>query len=382
LVDAKWNPADGILQQTRNNGSGKAEARGSLQERAFANENNQGIIKVAEAEGIEEEDVLGLLASGYALLDIEDGGSVLQNEILYYSGNVYQKLDKAKVLDVKAPSEYEPAIQHQIERLEAIKPEPKTLDEIRFKGTEKWIFQLLRDHGVVSWRLDSDRNGVRAWDTGDRILDNYLNSTALVSHATDELASEYAERMRDAEEHISEVYDRLRDRIMDDPLVAKAVEEAYNRRFRNYVKPDYEKARYLVQDVLDEIEANSPIRLRKNQVEWIIQAVYEGKGINAHDVGGGKTFAAITLARVLKKRGVAKKPMFVVPAKTIKKWHRDIKTLFPDAKVVDLGSLSADKRTKALFEMANTNADYVLVSRKGSHRSSSRWNLRCSTSTT
>jgi len=365
LFDAKWNPADVFLQQTRYKGSGKAEARGSLQERALANENNRGIIKVAEAEGIEEEDVLDLLASGYALLDIEDGGSVLQNEILYYSGNVYQKLDKAKVLDVKAPSEYKPAIQHQIERLEAIKPELKTLDEIRFKGTEEWIFELLRDHGVVSWGLDSDRNGVRAWGTGDRILDNYLNSKALVSHLQDEPLPEYMERMRDAEEHVNEVYDRLRERIMDSPSLAKKVEESYNRRFRNYVKPDYEKARYLVQDVLDEIEANSPIRLRKNQVEWIIQAVYEGKGINAHDVGGGKTFAAIALARVLKKRGVAKKPMFVVPAKTIKKWHRDIKTLFPDAKVVDLGSLPADKRTKALFELANTNADYVLVSMEG-----------------
>ena len=62
--------------------------------------------------------------------------------------------------------------------------------------------------------------------------------------------------------------------------------------------------------------------------------------------------SAIVLGRVLQQRGVAKKPMFVVPAKTIKKWIRETKTLFPNAKIVDLGNLPKDKREKMLFDIA------------------------------
>lgn len=367
LFDANWTPADVFTTRTRYEGSGKIEARGTLKEQAFANEDSKGVIRIAQARGLQESDVLELLGQGYALVERGPAGSTLQNDILYYAGNIYQKIDGARAIE--APAEYQPAIQSQIERLDAVKPTPKALDEIRFKGTEAWILPFTQR--LTTWQRTTTKEGMREWDTGDKILDNYLNSQKLITRRTDEHGvpleslGEFMERVRLAEEHVEDKLDELRQKITRNPDLLKRVEESYNRRFRNYVKPDYEKAQYLVQDVLDEIEKNSPIRLRKNQIEWLVQAVYEGKGINAHDVGGGKTFASIALARVLKKRGAAKKPMFVVPAKTIKKWKRDILTLFPDAKIIDLGALSADKRTKALHDLSNTNADYVLVSTEG-----------------
>ncbi len=386
--DENFNPAEVFQAQTRHEDSGrfKVSKNASLKERAVASEDNKGIIDFStEQELISDKDITVLLDSGYALVK---GGDkpVLQNEILYYSGNIYKKLNELKQTRDTAAPEMLSFLDKQNAKLREIMPTPKTVMEINIKGTESWFLPLAS--GLISSSVDQ-KTGMRKYKVSwsqlgyreTKIFEKYLNNQALVSrennYGVQESTGSYMRRMREAEGIVQEVLQKLKDAISGNESARNKIEFAYNSRYRNYVKPDYQAAQYLIQDVLDEISDNAPktrnpktgkmipLSLRKNQIAWVVQALYEGKGINAHDVGGGKTMAAIVLARVLKRRGRAQKPMFTVPAKTIKKWVRETKLLFPDAKVLDLGNLSKNKREKALFDLANSNYDYVFISHEG-----------------
>lgn len=358
---------DSLSTRTRYTGSGKADITSDtpLKIRAFAAENNKGVIVLKTGNMLSKKDMFDLLDSGYSVLSETNGSIAVQNDILYYSGNVYQKIKEATGLknNTKNPIIIE-KLNQQIDALELIKPEAKTIEEINFKGGENWAMPILQQ-SEINIDTQVDNKGMRSFlYPGSRVYEKFLNNQQLISKEQDETTYSFMSRMREAEDFVWEENSRLKSVIQQNDKLSKTFEFEYNSKFRNYVKPEYDKAEYLVADVLAEIE-KSPIRLRQNQVKWLVQAVYEGKGINSHDVGGGKTFASIALARALKNRGVAKKPLFVVPAKTIKKWHRDIKTLFPDAVVVDLGKLSATERNKQLFQLSHTNADYILVSHEG-----------------
>lgn len=389
-----FTPTDVFYGKTRYSGSGKIEVAqdSPLRIRAFASENNKGIIDLNRETEIREKDIPALLGEGYAILEYVRGEKpTLQSEALYYSGNIYEKIDAAHTaLDQakKAGNEqFTRKIEAQIAGLEATKPETKPIDDIRLKGTEPWLHRVMdpyRELGLrkvviekkgapprVEWEASSWPNGASLNRDQKKILENHLNNRALVTRRTNsdtgwvEPMRDYMERLRDAEEFMDNWFDKLRDQIKRDPAKLETIESGYNRTYRNYVKPNYEKAGYLIRDVLEEIGEHSNIRLRKNQIAWVVQAVYEGKGINAHDVGAGKTMAAITLGRALKRKGIANKPIYVVPAKTIVKWGRETKGLFPDAKIVNLGRLSKDKRAETLFNLANTNADFTFISHEG-----------------
>ncbi len=368
--DKDFTPSSVFETQTRFTGSGKAKVKASdpLKVRAFASEDNTGSINLSEAEYVGMADLPRLIKSGYAVSRIDGDSTVVQNEVLYFSGNIYDKISRAKrAMQMTDDPAVKAGIQQQIDTLEEAKPIPEKLDSIRFKGVEPWLRPILERSLVFAPTSAADkRSGETKWSSGDKIFDNFLNGNQLVSKPERESDALFLRRVKDAEEHVDRRIKQIKDRI-DQAGITEEVELAYNSRFRNYVKPDYQKAEYLIRDVLEEIDQNTngKIKLRKNQIEWVIQAVYEGKGINAHDVGGGKTMAAIVLARVMQKRGMAHKPLFVVPAKTIKKWQKETKMLFPDAKIVDLGNLSADKRTEALFNLANQTADYVYISTEG-----------------
>ncbi|HJO95117.1 MAG TPA: SNF2-related protein [Victivallales bacterium] len=368
----------------QNSGIKKASLYSPLKDRALASENNKGIINISKAELLNNNEINDILSIGYAISDMVDSEIIIQNDILYYSGNIYKKIKKLQSLKNRKDNNYISILDKQISKLNSIIPEPKTLEDINFKGCEKWIRPFIKKFLNIDVKENS-RNGqneyyLSTYDSdilgsywNKELFEKYINDRALVRREEKEAVVIYLDRLAENEEKIIDIKERLKQAIQQDSRLLKAVEYSYNSKFRSYVKPDYSKAVYLIQDVLDLIENNNPvnsktgekIRLRQNQKEWMCQAYYEGKGINGNDVGGGKTFAAIALAMLLKVKGVANKPLFAVPAKTIKNWEREIKILFPDSKVINLGNLPKDKRTKLLMETAKTNADYILISHEG-----------------
>lgn len=377
FITEDWKPKAVFSKQTKfeNSGTIKITAKSSLNDRALFNESFQGIIDFKNSlTHLDRKEFMELLKNGYAYVD----ENTLQNEILYYSGNIYRKLSEleSEIENNSEDLELTGILQNQLDKLEEVKPTPKSLDEIDIKGNEKWFEPIFKRLARVNIFLNKETN-TREYDTEfGKIYDNYLNNKQLVKLTyTDTDGKEFPlpestqkKLIKDANEEIKRVKSEIKKRVNEDAEIKAQILNTYNSRYRAYVKPDYTKAQYIIADVLAEIPSQingKPFSLRPNQINWIIKALYEGKGINAHDVGGGKTFAGIVLARALKKKGIANKPLFNVPAKTIHKWKRDILALYPNAKIYDLGSLSKEKRTEQLFDIANNEADYVLISHEG-----------------
>ncbi len=369
LFDDKFNPADSFNVQTKFTNSGTLEitVKSKLHDRLLYNENTQGIININDAQYFANSELVQALKLGYAYVD----GNTIANDILYYAGNVYTKLDATQfALDNLPDGDIKNLVEKQHTKLQDTLPTHKIVDEIDFKGTELWISEAdikLFDFEMVTKEIKQKEGGVKKYKKIKSKLgatyDSYLNQDALITARDGESQSSYKRRLKDAKFEVKEVQARLRNDIKSDELLKAKFEDAYNRKMNFYVKPDYSKAQYLIQDVLDELPKH--IKLRKNQIEWVIKALYEGKNINAHDVGGGKTMAGIVLARVLKVKGIAKKPLLVVPSKVIKNWEKEIIELFPNSKIISLGGLQKNVREKRLFELSNTNADYILISHEG-----------------
>lgn len=364
----KFEPADIFSEKTRYEGSGKADVtkNSPLSQRLFASEDNRGIVDVKNSALIDPKDFSKIVDSKeYSYI----GENKFQNSILYYSGNVYDKIDSARSLLENADSAIVKKITEQIKALEEITPVQKTIDEISFKGVEPWIESAgieIPFKKIEKWRNLPNGQGQQRtteWASSfGEVFNNFLNGKQLIKMKDDESLASFKNRLRNASQEVSEKLDKYRDWLVRTGKAENFV-RAYNKRFNGYVEPDYEKAAYLIQNTLDALP--SDLSLRSNQIKWIMQAYYEGKGINAHDVGGGKTLAGVVLAKVLKDKGVAKKPLFVVPSKVIKNWVKEIQRAVPDAKIVDLGNLSKEKREQQLYDLANKNADYILISKEG-----------------
>jgi len=376
FFNQKWEPAPVFSKQTRFTGSGtlKITKDSPLRERALYNEDIKGVIELKDAVLLNADDMKELLKNGYAYL----GKGRVQNNILYYSGRIYDKIDEAtSLLNDTTDEGLRVLINEQIDGLEAIKPTPKRMDEIDIKGNEGW-FKPFVSEAIPGMRVETDPETKKSeYRSGlGEIYDNYLNNNQLVSLTQTIDKVQYAlpehvrkEEIAKAEARVKEIKLEIKENIRNNPALYEKILYAYNSKYKSYAKPDYTKASYIIEEYLKELPketlAGSPFGLRKNQTEWVVKALYEGKGINAHDVGGGKTYAAIFLAHVLKAKKIANKPVFAVPAKTITKWERDIKFMYPDAKIVNLGNLPADKRVSQLFEVANNEADFVLISHEG-----------------
>ena len=366
--DKSFSPAQIFDKRTKFEGSGKMDVSvdAPIHVRMMHHENNKGVVDISKGGAyIKDGDLYNALENGYSL----SGKGQVQNDILYYSGNLYDKMrDIDALMDVyKNDGIVLSKLEKQRVSLEEALPPRRSIEEINVRGDEPWILQNgleIYPLRKVERMINSGEQRVVEWKSPyGEIFDNYLNSKALVSIKKDESITSYRRRLREANEEVQNVLSRIKEKVLANETLSRRIEEVYNTKFNGYVSPDYKKASYLIKDVLDELD--SGLSLRDNQIEWVTRAVYEGKGINAHDVGGGKTLSGVVLARALKKKGAANKPLFVVPAKVIKNWETEIKRAFPDAKIVNLFNLEKSTRAKKLYELGNNEADYVLISHEG-----------------
>jgi hypothetical protein len=376
--DEDFNPKEVFSAQTRYSGSGTIEikADSSLADRAFASEDLHGVIDLDSSTYLKPSDFKELVKLGYNIV----GPNKLQNNALYYSGNIYAKIDNAKSLIEDKIGDKE-VLEKQLKNLTRVIPEEREIGDISFKGNEKWMEQFRSELGIYVKERDGKHIfefSMRGVSRDEReIYNKYLNSQPLAelfNTVRDPITgndkkvpkpeAEQKQLITEANEKLEKAKQAIRDKVMADPILSGQIQSAFNRQYNNYVKPDYNT---IIETTLKPFLQELPegFQFRKNQIEWVAKALYEGKGINAHDVGGGKTLAAIFLARVLKAKGISKKPLFMVPAKTIRKWEREIKMIYPDANIVNLGNLTKDKRNEALFNVSNQNADYVLITHEG-----------------
>jgi len=109
--------------------------------------------------------------------------------------------------------------------------------------------------------------------------------------------------------------------------------------------------------------SSQQVKLRPHQKDAVWRIVQSDNTLLAHVVGAGKTYTMVAAGMELKRLGLAKKPMFVVPNHMLSQFSSELLTLYPSANILAAGKEDFDSKSRAqLFSRITTgNWDAVIV---------------------
>lgn len=309
----------------------------------------------------------------------------------YLSGNVRKKLEEAKSV-AKTDARYK----SNVEALEEVQPVDLTPGEIRAKIGAPWIpaedvaefardlfglpkYGRLRDHvnvnylpAIASWvfRLAnrSLASNTSEWGTsdfnGDDLIEGALNSQDPTVYRTDPNNSD--RRIIDpqatllAREKQRKIAERFEQWVWEDGPRAERLAKKYNEEMNNLRLREYDGSHLTLPGLAAEIN------LRPHQKNAIWRAIATGNTLLAHVVGAGKTFTMAATAMEMRRLGLARKPMFVVPNHLVEQWGAEFLRLYPTANILVAGKehFQSDRRKKIISRIATGNYDAVIVSHK------------------
>lgn len=136
-----------------------------------------------------------------------------------------------------------------------------------------------------------------------------------------------------------------------------AVEEAYNALFDGLNVAKFDGSKLSFPDM------NPDIVLYDYQKDAVQKIISSPNTLLAFDVGAGKTYIMAAAAMLMRKSGVSRKNMFVVPNNIVGQWELMFTWLFPSAKVLTIEPKSFRKevREKLLGQACDGDYDAIIV---------------------
>ncbi len=150
---------------------------------------------------------------------------------------------------------------------------------------------------------------------------------------------------------------KFKDWIFKDPKRRSELVAKYNREF-NCIKPREFDGSHLTFPGM-----NSSIELRSHQKNAIAHAIFGGNTLFAHSVGAGKTFEMIATAMECKRLGFCHKSLFAVPNHLTEQIGADFLKLYPGANILVATAKDFTKanRKQLMSKIATGNYDAVII---------------------
>lgn len=302
----------------------------------------------------------------------------------YLSGNVRQKLRIAKVY-----AETNGALfAGNVIALEQVQPKELEASEIDIKlGTtwieegdiEKFIYEILGtpryyqnsnsrysnneikvhyNNYNASWSIENkgaDGNSIAATETfGTKRISAYyiieeslnLRTVTVKDRIEDGDTVRYVLNQKEtmlAREKQNQLKEEFKSWLFRDPDRRKKYVEFYNENFNNIRLREYDGSHLTFSGM------NPDIKLRKHQVNAIARILYGGSTLLAHCVGAGKSFEMIASGMELKRLGLAKKSIFVVPNHLTEQMGAEFLRLYPSANILVTTKKDFQKQNRRRF---------------------------------
>ncbi|MDO8545518.1 MAG: hypothetical protein Q7S40_34175 [Opitutaceae bacterium] len=309
----------------------------------------------------------------------------------YLSGNVRENLaaaEKAAAID--------PSFEENVAALRDVQPIDLKASEIDARLGTVWIpaedvadfaREMLRAPGrndiTVShvpqlglWTVEAShyaRTGVAnrsEWGTSrvpaHELIEDALNLRTPTVYDADEKGGRQLNptATEAAREKQQKLKDRFAEWIWRDDGRRERLVAFYNREFNNT------RLRTFNGDHLRLPGASPAIVLRPHQKAGVWRILQTPNTLLAHTVGGGKTFAMAAAAMELKRLGLARKPMFVVPNHMLGQFSSELLLLYPGANILVAGKddFASAGRRELMSRIATNNWDAVIVTHSGFER--------------
>ncbi|MBQ2740203.1 MAG: DEAD/DEAH box helicase family protein [Clostridia bacterium] len=145
--------------------------------------------------------------------------------------------------------------------------------------------------------------------------------------------------------------------VWQDEKRANRLREIFEERF-GFVRARQFDGSFLTFPTMDENAFLYPYQ--KNAVARIL---FSPNVLLAHEVGCGKTYIMVAAGMELRRMGVSKKNMYVVPNNLISQWADIFHELYPQAKVIQITSkdFTPKRREATLLAMRDVDVDAILI---------------------
>jgi len=372
--DKDFNPAPVYGEKTRFKDSGELQIneKSPLTDKALFYSTGDSVLDTSKSyEFLSANEMQQLEAEGAF---VRSGESEIQLAFMYYSGNVYKKLDNLEVMASNGVISKEAyATQHK--NLQEIVPPAIPFKAIKVKGGESWLPQAIKSKLLKTQTKELSVNPEVFDGKYDyvELYNRYLNKKALAPKSKDESDGENIQRTMEAEEKLTTKIIPAVMQFIEKEGLDEMLTDEYNRHANFYVRPTMSGV--LLRDMPKSFRGK-PFKMQSHQAEGAEKIVFNKKGVLAFAPGGGKTITAVVAVKNLLEQGVMKKPLFVVPVNTIAQWEETIKELYPDASVFEFpkiksgknkgnakewSQLSKDEKEQMAFDLANNRYDFTII---------------------
>jgi len=323
-----------------------------------------------------------------ALIYRNPEGGLWETADRYLSGDVREKLKAAT-----AASSLDSNYSRNVEALKCVQPADILPGDISARLGSSWIpTSDIRD--FITQLLDIPERAVSVSHAGaiatwTVTLETYAKSSVsnTTTHGTARFAA--AELIEQAlNGRVPTAYDEMPDktRVINqrETIAAREKQQQLKDKFSEWLWKDEERATRLARDYNDTFNnlrlrtfdgshltfpgmAREHLRdcdLDKHQKDAVWRILQTGNTLLAHVVGAGKTFEMVAAAMELRRMGLAKKPMIVVPNHLVEQWGAAFLQLYPQANIFVAGKdqFQTGNRQKAMARIATGNYDAVIVS--------------------
>lgn len=105
------------------------------------------------------------------------------------------------------------------------------------------------------------------------------------------------------------------------------------------------------------------IQLYPYQKDAVARIIFSPNTLLAHDVGSGKTYVMIAAGQELRRMGLSKKNMYVVPNNILGQWRDIFLAMYPDAKLLCVGpkAFTPSKRERVLERIQSEDFDGIII---------------------
>lgn len=302
----------------------------------------------------------------------------------YLSGNVRQKLKLAKLYVETNPELFT----QNVEALEKVQPVNLEASEIDIRLGTTWIEEsdienfIYETLGTPKYAQNSDsryssnevkvhyNNYNASWAIENKGVDGYsvaatetygtkrLNAYYIIEETLNLRTVTVKDRIEDgdtvryvlnqketmlAREKQNQLKEEFKNWIFRDPDRRKKYVEFYNENFNNIRLREYDGTHLTFPGM------NPDIKLRQHQANAIARILYGGSTLLAHCVGAGKSFEMISSAMELKRLGLSKKSIFVVPNHLTEQMGAEFLRLYPSANILVTTKKDFQKQNRRRF---------------------------------
>lgn len=357
------------------------------------------LVTLSEKGRVDLEHIGRLLGQPEADFLPELQGAIFHNPVSkrwetdddYLSGNVREKLGVAERIareDVR--------YQANVEALRGVQPEELKATEIDARLGAAWLPpedvaefgrailrapgpKEVRVHHVPDlglWTVEVShfaKTGVannQEWGTArvpaHELIEAALNlrTPTVYDYTEDKKPVVNAVATEAAREKQQRLKDRFADWIWEDDARRERLVALYNQNFNHSRLRTFSGVHLTLPGI------SPTITLRPHQKAAVWRIVQTPNALLAHVVGAGKTYTMAAAAMELKRLGLARKPMFVVPNHMLGQFSSELLTLYPGAQVLAAGKddFASTKRRELMSRIATNNWDAVIVTHSGFER--------------